>query len=262
MIKLIASDIDGTLLKKGETSLNPHLFEQIRILKEKGIVFVAASGRQYANIRRLFDPVADDIYFIAENGSLCRRHEKTLLKGVIERNLALEIIREVQKKENVECMVSCEDAVYIESEDPAFCHELFDILQNEVVQVHNLAEDVLGDILKIALFVKDDPQETLNHFQQLFSSRIAVVTSGYEWVDFIAPSANKGTTLAALAESLNIDAQDCVAFGDQYNDVEMLQFVGTGYVMSNAAPGMAYYSAFVTDSVVDEIDDIISGLEI
>ena len=71
MIKLIASDLDGTLLHGGEQSLSPRTLNLIRRLTEKGIRFIAASGRQYANERRLFAPIRDEISYIAENGSLC-----------------------------------------------------------------------------------------------------------------------------------------------------------------------------------------------
>ena len=71
MIRLIASDLDGTLLKNGAQMLSPEIFELIPALKKRGIHFVAASGRQYANIRRLFAPLQDEISYVAENGSLC-----------------------------------------------------------------------------------------------------------------------------------------------------------------------------------------------
>ena len=63
MIKLVASDIDGTLLRYGEQKLNPELFDIIRQLKKKGIHFIAASGRQYASIVNLFEPVKDEISY-------------------------------------------------------------------------------------------------------------------------------------------------------------------------------------------------------
>ena len=52
MVKLIASDLDGTLLQNGAHDVNPIVFDQIRTLKEHGIIFAAASGRQYLNLRR------------------------------------------------------------------------------------------------------------------------------------------------------------------------------------------------------------------
>ena len=87
MVKLIASDLDGTLLQNGAHDVNPIVFDQIRTLKEHGIMFAAASGRQYLNLRRLFTPVQDDIAYIAENGSLCIYNEETISKGIIERIL-------------------------------------------------------------------------------------------------------------------------------------------------------------------------------
>ena len=56
MIKLVASDLDGTLLFKGAQSLPEEIFPLIRQLKELGILFVAASGRQYANMKKMFAP--------------------------------------------------------------------------------------------------------------------------------------------------------------------------------------------------------------
>ena len=62
MIKLIASDLDGTLLKEGTMDINPEIYDIIRKLKAKGIVFAAVSGREYDSIERVFAPVKDDIY--------------------------------------------------------------------------------------------------------------------------------------------------------------------------------------------------------
>ena len=61
MIKLVASDLDGTLLFKGAQSLPEEIFPLIRQLKKMGILFVAASGRQYANMKKMFRPVVDDM---------------------------------------------------------------------------------------------------------------------------------------------------------------------------------------------------------
>ena len=57
MIKLIASDLDGTLLKEGTMDINPEIYDIIRKLKAKGIVFAAVSGREYDSIERVFAPV-------------------------------------------------------------------------------------------------------------------------------------------------------------------------------------------------------------
>ena len=81
MIKLIASDLDGTLLKEGTMDINPEIYDIIRKLKAKGIVFAAVSGREYDSIERVFAPVKDDIYFIAGNGGIISYQERLLKNG-------------------------------------------------------------------------------------------------------------------------------------------------------------------------------------
>ena len=68
MIKLIATDIDGTLVADGTLDLNPEYYDVIKELKRRGTIVLAASGRQRASIEKVFTPVLDDISFISENG--------------------------------------------------------------------------------------------------------------------------------------------------------------------------------------------------
>ena len=89
MIKLGASDIDGTLVPEGTTSINPEFYEIIRKLKEKGILFVGASGRQYSSMRALLDPVFDDIIFISGNGTnIMQKGEKLYSMGMNQADVA------------------------------------------------------------------------------------------------------------------------------------------------------------------------------
>ena len=95
MIKLIASDLDGTLLQNGAQELTPRALDLIHRLTEKGIHFTAASGRQYANERRLFAPIRDEISYIAENGSLCICQGKVISRGIIPDDLAFRILSRI-----------------------------------------------------------------------------------------------------------------------------------------------------------------------
>ena len=70
MIRLIATDLDGTLLEPDGT-LPDGTYETVEKLTRRGVLFTACSGRQYANLRRLFAPVARHMAFICENGALC-----------------------------------------------------------------------------------------------------------------------------------------------------------------------------------------------
>ena len=96
----------------------------------------------------------------------------------------------------------------------------------------------------------------LEHLQEMFGAEIKVVTSGNIWIDFIAPGTNKGAALSNLMKLFHVKPEECMAFGDQYNDLEMLELVGHSYAMSNSAPGVSYYADEVTDSVEDVLEII------
>ena len=68
-IRLICSDIDGTLLQYGKKELESEIFEQIRELHRRDILICPASGRQYTSLRKLFAPVADDGVCLCESGA-------------------------------------------------------------------------------------------------------------------------------------------------------------------------------------------------
>ena len=69
MIKLIATDIDGTLLADGTLKINPEYYDVIKELRNRGVRVIAASGRQRSSIEKVFEPIVDEISFISENGT-------------------------------------------------------------------------------------------------------------------------------------------------------------------------------------------------
>ena len=71
-IRLVCTDVDGTLVEEGKGNLNPEYYAQIRRLKKKGIRFAVVSGRNYESARPLFEPVLEDILFINDNGAVIR----------------------------------------------------------------------------------------------------------------------------------------------------------------------------------------------
>lgn len=263
MIKLVASDLDGTLLQGDAQAPSQHALDLIMQLKEKGIRFVAASGRQYDNLRRIFGPIKDEISYIAENGSLCVDQGEVLSRGIIDRELGLRILEEIKKNDDFEIVLSCERTCYMQSKNEDFIHHICDVLQNTTEVVDDVSA-VTEPFLKIAICsMTDGPHvmdKYLKHLQDMFGAQIKVVTSGNIWIDFIAPNANKGTALETLLKKYDIKPEECVAFGDQYNDVEMLQLVGTSYAMSNAAPGISYYSTYVTSSVEEVLEDLAAEI--
>jgi len=89
-------------------------------------------------------------------------------------------------------------------------------------------------------------------------SEIKVVTSGNIWIVLYRSGKQQRDGSSESDGLIPGKTGECVAFGDQYNDIEMLQLAGTSYAMSNAAPGISYYSTYVTDSVEDVLEDILA----
>ncbi len=265
MIKLIASDLDGTLLQKGAQQLTLRALELIRRLTDRGICFAAASGRQYDNEVRLFGEVGDRISYIAENGSICIHRGEVVSRTVIDQNLIQRIIDEVKKDGRFEILISREDSCFIEGRDPVFVNHIVNVLKNTTRIVEDV-RDVEGPILKIAIGkMEAGPnmvKEYLRYLQGKFQKEIRVVTSGNVWIDFIAPGTNKGTALLSLLDRLQIKPEECMAFGDQYNDVEMLQAAGVSYAMANAVSGISEYADYVTDSVEDVLEELLHSQNI
>lgn len=114
---------------------------------------------------------------------------------------------------------------------------------------------------KIAVCDFDGTEKRLRaYFQERFGDRIKIVTSGNIWIDFIAPNANKGSALSNIVSSLGMDPKNGITFGDQYNDLEMLQLSNTSYAMTTAATGVADYATHTTDSVEKTLKDLLKNL--
>lgn len=261
MIKLIASDLDGTLLHNGAQELSPYTLDLIHRITQKGIHFIAASGRQYDNERRLFREIRDEISYIAENGSLCIHQGKVISRGIIPDDLAYRIMHEIKKEAGYEIVASREDTCLIEDNDPEFVNHIVNVMHNTTKIVDDITK-VEGPFLKLAIanMKSRDFTPFLRHLQKMFSPAVKVVTSGNIWIDFIVPGYNKGTALQTMMDLFGVKPEECMAFGDQYNDVEMLELAGQGYAMSNAAPGIAGHARYVTDSVEEVLEDVLAGL--
>src|SRR5438045_1174375 len=95
-IKLVAADMDGTLLN-AKHELSPDFYPIFNEMKDKGLIFAAASGRQYFNLLNRFKSVQDDVIFIAENGSIVVYKGKDILVQAMEPLIVKEQLLTVRK---------------------------------------------------------------------------------------------------------------------------------------------------------------------
>ncbi|MBQ8558693.1 MAG: HAD family phosphatase [Tyzzerella sp.] len=259
MIKLIASDLDGTLLLHGAQALNPEIYDLILALKKKGIHFIATSGRQIASQRNLFRPIADEISYIAENGAVCIYKNEVISTFSMDTDLAFRIIQSIKGQLDCLAVVSGAETCYIESGDDEFLYHVRHVLNNDTTVVDDFSE-IQEPIVKIAFFDRSGTYASLDYFKEKFQKEIKVVTSGNDWIDFVPFGINKGAALRIMLEKLGIQAEEMIAFGDQENDLEMLQLAGTSYAMATAPDSVKQIATATTETVEEVLRELLASL--
>ena len=249
MIKVIVSDLDGTLLPKGCQQLDPSIITLIKELMNKHhILFVAASGRQYSNIRRMFEPIQDQIAYICENGSLVVYQGKVLYKRSISKELAKEVLQAIWKKESAEILLSGEDISYINPKSDYFYNLIKNVMKNNVAIVDDILS-VEDEFLKISIYERSKIGDSVYDWRERFADQLTVVTSSPKWLDFTPKYSNKGKALEVLLRELEIPPKNCMAFGDEFNDIEMLNYVGYGFAMNHSMEEVKSSCKYQTDQV-------------
>lgn len=235
MIRLIASDVDGTLIKDSTPDLYPEMVEAIRRLKEKGILFCAASGRQYESLKNVFREVAEEIAYIAENGAHIRYQDRNISVTPMKRE-HIEGILTMLRPYYGECeaVISTPEGSLIESRNQAF----IDLLRYGYHNAFRQVEDVLSqdeEIIKIAVYRKGSIRSLgENVFIPAWKDQVKACMAGEEWVDFMDRTVDKGRGLQILEERLGIGREETMAFGDNDNDIGMMRSAGISYAVETA----------------------------
>jgi len=235
MIKLIASDIDGTLVPEGAHTISPEYFKVIRDLKSVGIRFCACSGRQYQSMLDLFEPVSNIICFIAENGTIIRTKNKIIHYWKIEDEILLPLIEEVRKIDGASISVETLDTAYIdEGEDSDFMHLMRDEYHYAVENVEDLSKLPLNNVIKLAILHPNVEEATQKLRNDPRFSHLGMLISGEKWLDIMAREAGKGEAFALLQALLGVEQEETVYFGDNLNDLSAFKETGVAVTVANA----------------------------
>lgn len=247
MIKLVVSDIDGTLLPEGTDRINPEIYDIIRELKKKGITFAAASGRQYMSMRYLFEPVADDIFFIAENGTIIMKDGKQIFSDFIEPGLAVRLLEKMRTYPGCEALLSVPEQLYMEIDNPKITAMLGESYHNRLDIVPDL-RPYCEHTNKLTIHVEKDVEAVGAELKTMFGGELNVAVAGSIWVDCMSKNADKRTALQRVQQILGVSPEETMAFGDNCNDIGMLQQAGESYAVENARPELKKYAKYETGS--------------
>ena len=262
-IKLIASDLDGTLLRNWRPTVDDRAFPLIAALTEHGVPFFAASGRQYVSLRRLFGPLADQIGYVCENGALVIYQDDVLFKRSVPRAKAIEIFNAIAAHPDCEVFASGERICYCLEGHDEFRDHLVNVTKCDVTFIPG-PEAIEEPIIKIAFKVPAEKNASIcAEFADAFGAGYRVVTSGTIWIDVVQDGSDKGVALAEVGERLGIDPADMMAFGDELNDREMLDFVGHPCLMETGNPALRRLNDRIRlcGSVEDELERLLATVE-
>lgn len=257
MIKLIASDMDGTLLDEN-SKLPKNFFETLDILIANKIKFAVASGRPYYTLQENFKPYSDKIYYICDNGAYIADGNKEISVSIIENHAVQAIVKKSLGLENTEIVLCGKKGAYHRPCSANFTKEINKYyLKKEIVTDFNNIDD---EIFKITFCdLSGSKENSFKHLSPLFGEDFKVVVSGDIWLDITNKNINKGLALEKIQQAQNISYDETMAFGDFYNDIEMLEKAHYSFVMANANEDMKKYGNFTAESNKD--NGVIKAIE-
>lgn len=234
-------------------------FPTDQTVKKMGILFVAASGRQYANMKKMFRPVVDDMAFISENGGLAVYNEKVLYQDSFEQELVREIAESIYDKEGSEFTCSTKDFYYIRPKTEHFRDLMINVVGNVCKEINSF-EEITEPCMKLAVYERGGLQDdTIHYWNERFGDKCTVVTSGTAWVDFIPFDTNKAKGVEKYQEILGIRPEECIVFGDEYNDIAMLKSVPYSFAMAPCQRWSKQAAAYETERVETILKKLITA---
>ncbi|WLW43848.1 Cof-type HAD-IIB family hydrolase [Limosilactobacillus fermentum] len=259
---LIALDMDGTTLNN-QSKLTDHTVSTLRRLANDGHLVVIVTGRPWLISAHLYDQIGLKSPIINFNGALAHlpyqnwKHEYAIK---VTRELTLDML-ESRRELGVQTLIA-EDKHHVWANHPS--NELPEFLpaqlsDDQILNERNLTDD------PIALTIQFDPAKKdaiINRVNERYGDFVEprVWGGGYSIMELIHRGTHKETALSYLAHHFQIDRQHIVAFGDEQNDLEMIDFAGHGVAMKNAIPELKAVAKDVT-TLDNDHDGVADYLE-
>ena len=268
MIKLIAIDMDGTLLNSKKELLDEtkQYFKNFHN-KNTETLLVLCTGRPETGIRPYLKDLGyleENHYIISQNGA--NIYESQTGKRVMDAFLDSKAIQkwiELGKKHGVSVMGGGVDYYYCFDQEPTEWMEFDTKIVSGQLKRISIEESLNTDFYKLLLM---GDEEQLNEFEtfipEVWRDEFYVVRSQKYLVEVLKKGVNKAYGLEQLARELNIEPSEIVAIGDAANDIEMLEYAGLAIAMGNASEEVKSISDIVTDTnenngVIKAIDKLI-----
>jgi Cof subfamily protein (haloacid dehalogenase superfamily) len=233
-IRLIAADMDGTLVDDAK-QIHDEFWPLIDTLHARGITFCPASGRQYYNLLEQFKDVADELVFIAENGTYVVARGREISSDGLALDVAQQVVVAVRGIPEAGAVLCGKQSAYVERRDQAFVdHAAMYYARLQLVE--DLLEVRDDEVLKVAVYDFVSAERNTAPRLARFGATHQVVVSGAHWADVLSPTANKGQAVRQVQKALGVTRDQTMVFGDFLNDLEMMDAATYSFAMANAHP--------------------------
>ncbi|MBR4110781.1 MAG: HAD family phosphatase [Clostridia bacterium] len=258
MYKLIAIDIDGTLLNS-KSELTERTIEVLKKASEKGIYIVLTSGRMSSVVNDFCKKIGADKYLIAENGAsiVDMQNGEIIYKRYIPKNIVLDIV-DICEENNIYYMVYTNKELIVKNlKHMALFFYKQNYNPNARLETHiagrSYIESLEDDFTKIMICDEDRSvyNSIVNKLNKIESIDVTTIphvstkvlnvgteqtTISYIYADIAAKNTNKWSAIEVLMNMLDIKSEEVIAIGDNINDIQMIKNAGLGVVMSNGSP--------------------------
>lgn len=254
--KLIAIDLDGTLLKDWET-ITDETVHYLRKLKEAGHILVIATGRPYRSSVNFYDAIGLNTPLINYNGGLVTSKNDPNFVDYslyIDKDHIIDIFnKNVEHIENAFCEIK--DDIYLLKDDERI-EPLLHNFNGAQLHVGQFEDTLPGPTNGFIIIAKKNQGK---HIEDYIKANHKEAVLSRNWgdeyryiIEVFTPETNKGNALEYVAKYYNIPREDVIAFGDAHNDLEMITYAGTGIAMANATDELKGIADMVTEKTNQE----------
>lgn len=252
MYKMIALDMDGTLLSSDKTlsERNRRAIEQAQL---KGVKVVLASGRPLQGMKAFADSLnmtSKQDFIVCYNGSLVyRASDNKVVRQHIMTGKEAKAIAKLARQLNVHHHAfSVEKGLITPKLNPYTDHEatVNGLTINEFD--FSLLDDNEAVIKTMFADSKDVIDNVINQIPNSFSEEFTLVRSASIFYEFLHKQSNKGLAIKSIADSLSIPSEQVICMGDAENDHHMIKYAGLGVAMGNATEETKNIANYITET--------------
>jgi len=231
MYKLVATDLDGTLLNSNH-KISKRNFETIKRLEEAGIIVCLASGRMYKSMLPYIIELGINTKTIAYNGAMIADENSNV---IYEKSVPTDFTNEIIKH-------ALEHELHL---NYYLDDNLYSLKDDKWLKLYGDRTGMYADIVNTypthkpptKLLIIDEPEKISELYEELsfkFGHEVYVTISNIEYLEFMPKGADKGSALKKLAEFYNIKQEEVIFLGDASNDLPAIEWAGMGIAMNTS----------------------------